>query len=151
MRECESLIRLPQLILPHRFQRIRRIQFSTAFDCPVPTAYYNRKLYPPDDASKWPKACSVLASMNNLERLHITVALPARRDGVYGNNSFDDSLIFILESLKPIRARRFVLNITAHVPDYVLERVGSLPCEIESKWRHDDARSGIRFVNWVEV
>ena len=70
-------------MLPHRFQQLNRVQFSTAFSC-----LWNKWTYPPglpadfwelpDDRRLWPEACAVLASINHLGHLRITIETMCR-------------------------------------------------------------------------
>ena len=127
-------------MLPHRFQRIRNIQFSTAFQCPVrPGTMHNATRYLPDDATAWVAACEVLSSMESLERLQITIALwspnPCRRNG-----NDNDSMMAVLTPLCSIRASVFTVVITEPLTDEVRNSLGEVPFQITQR-----SRPGIGF------
>ena len=82
-RRSATLIRLPHVTLPHRFQQLNRVQSSTAFSC-----YVSRRQLPqslpaefwelPDDRRLWEEACQVLASFSHLGYLRITIEMMCR-------------------------------------------------------------------------
>lgn len=128
-RQSEGLIRLPQL-LPDRFQRIRRIRFSTAFQCPIHTEDPPRRQqvsrHVPDDPSQWPTACDLLASMKTLEELHITLAIwPQNLEQVADVDA--DSIQALLRPLGKVQAARLEVVLTTNVPDEVIARLGTQP------------------------
>lgn len=135
MRRAETIIRLPHVMLPHRFQRLRNLQFSTAFQCPVrlDVAHADSGC-PPDDAAKWLAACEVLASLDSLHSLQIIIAFwpvnQKRRD-----RNHDDSVEVVLLPLKLVRAATFTVTITEPVTEEVTRRLGAIPYQLFQRER----------------
>jgi hypothetical protein len=121
-------------MLPHRFQQLNRVQFSTAFSC-----LWDKWTYPPglpadfwelpDDRRLWPEACAVLASINHLGHLRITIEAMCRL-GQHGHpvHPVDASLMLeILLPLKAVSARDFVVEIPQGVDSVLREELGEVP------------------------
>lgn len=128
-RRTDSVIRLPSVMLPHRLQQLRRVQLSTAFAC------YNRSDMPPsmpadfwkfpDDRRKWPAACAVLASLQQLQYLRVTVVITCQPDR-HGHPTNPRILYEILESLKAVSACEFVVEVT-ELLESIRESLGTTP------------------------
>jgi hypothetical protein len=130
-RRSATVIRLPHVMLPHRFQQLNRVQFSTAFHCHV-----DRYTYPPglpadfwelpDDRRLWPEACQVLASINHLGYLRITIEMTCRLE--QHRHPVDASLMLeILLPLKAVSARDFVVEIPQGIDSVLREELGEVP------------------------
>ena len=132
-RRSATVIRLPHVMLPHRFQQLTRVQFSTAFSC-----YGSRQLPQglpadfwelPDDRRLWEEACQVLASFNHLEYLRITIEMMCRLE--QHKHPVDASLLLeILLPLKAVSAKSFAVEIPEDISS-ARERLGEVPFKIE--------------------
>lgn len=140
------------MLLPHRFQRIRRIRFSNAFIPLSSTSetrndgeelVSSRKLRPPEKWSRWPVACRVLASLEHLEELIITIAIWDKEasEGIME----DDSIIALMKPLKAVRARKFEVITTQALAERVEELLGPTPFRVSKR-----KRSGIGYINRPE-
>ena len=128
-RRTDSLIRLPKVILPHRTQQIRRIQFSTGFACyhpenlppGLPADFWNL----PDDRRQWPAACEVLASLRHLQQLRINIVIMCR---IERHRHPPDQAFFpeILEPLKAVHASDFTVEVSEPV-SLLQEQLGATP------------------------
>lgn len=80
----------------------------------------------PDEPSKWVAACEVLASLQHLEELQITIALwcPMASDR-HANEP--GSVVAVLEPLMVVRAAKFTVILTESVTEEIRERLGSMP------------------------
>lgn len=125
-------------MLPQRFQRLRSVRFSTAFQCPFPHASTH---FPPDDGQKWAAACQVLGSLHALEDLHITIAIWSRVPSLRLEID-EDSVIRLLEPLKTVRALRFSVTLSTSLTESMRERLGALPFQVLRR-----ERPGIGFYN----
>jgi hypothetical protein len=129
-RRSATVIRLPHVMLPHRFQQLNRVQFSTAFSCygswgqlpqGLPADFWEL----PDDRHLWEKACQVLASFNHLGYLRITIEMMCRLE--QHKHPVDASLLLeILLPLKAVSAKSFVVEIPEDISS-VRERLGEVP------------------------
>jgi hypothetical protein len=127
MKQIESILRLPRVILPQRLQHIRSVSFSTAFQAPLrPDVPQWRSGVLPDDHSQWLAACQTLATLKSLDTLNITIAIwcsnTARRKPID-----TESLLTVLEPLKLARATRFDVILTEEVPEDVRNKLGLIP------------------------
>jgi hypothetical protein len=131
-RRSAALIRLPQVMLPHRFQQLNRVQFSTAFDCTVspwklppglPADFWEL----PDDRCLWQEACQVLTSLDRLGYLCVTIELMCRIEPKPRRHPVKAELLLeVLLPLKAVRARSFAVVIPEGI-DSVRERLGEVP------------------------
>lgn len=130
-RRSATVIRLPHVMLPHRFQQLNRVQFSTAFSCygswpsqlpqGLPADFWSL----PDDSRLWEEACQVLASLNNLRYLRITIEMMCRLE--QHKHPVDASLLLeILLPLKAVSATSFTVEIPEGISS-VRERLGEVP------------------------
>lgn len=128
-RRTDSVIRLPSIMLPYRIQQLRHIQFSTAFSC-----YDRPKLPPglpadfwklPDDRRQWPAACEVLASLQHLQYVWITV-IPMCQLARHRHPVDVALLNEILQPLKAVHAAEFTVEISEPL-ELVRERLGTTP------------------------
>ncbi|SMR45606.1 unnamed protein product [Zymoseptoria tritici ST99CH_1E4] len=135
MRQVESVIRLPKVILPQRLQHVRRIRFTTAFKIPVrlDMPRKTRQLLP-DDHAQWPAACQVFATIATLESLEVIVALwspiPSQRQP-----ADVESLLAVLTPLKLARASNYTVALTEPVPAEVRAQLGVLPYKLTQRVR----------------
>lgn len=128
-RRTDSVIRLPHVMLPHRVQQLRRVQFSTVLAC------YNKWDLPPgvpadhwelpDDRRKWPAACEVLASLQHLQYARITIFMLCQLDR--HRHATDHELLYeILQPLKAVHASDFTVEVAMPL-ETVRERLGTTP------------------------
>ena len=119
-------------MLPQRLQQLRRVQISTAFAC------YSRDDMPPgmpadywqfpDDRRKWPAACKVLASLQQLQYARVTIVITCQPNR-HGHPTDPTILYEILEPLKAVRAREFVVEVT-ELLETMRERLGTIPFQL---------------------
>lgn len=132
-RRSATVIRLPHVMLPHRFQQLNRVQFSTAFSC-----YVSKRQLPqglpadfwelPDDRCLWEEACQVLASFNHLEYLRVAIEMMCRLE--QHKHPVDASLLLeILLPLKAVRAKIFAVEIPEGTSS-VRESLGEVPFRV---------------------
>lgn len=152
-RRCEAVLTLPKVMLPHRFQQIKRVSYSTAFEClgekPLPR-FQNPRVTDwrlPDDMTQWPAVCEVLASFQHLVYLRIGIAL--RCPLATHDHPIDGDLILkLLQPLKLIHATDYEVTVTEPLAN-VRPRVGKVPFRLverripvreSGKWSkiHDD-------------
>ena len=128
-RRTDSVIRLPSVILPHRVQQLRRVQFSTVLAC-----YYKWDLPPglpadhweiPDDRRQWPAACEVLASLQHLQYARITIFMMCQLER-HRHTTKTELLYEILQPLKAVYAAEFTVEIAMPL-ERVRERLGTTP------------------------
>lgn len=136
-RRTDSVIRLPHIMLPHRMQKLRRIQFSTAFACypddeplpGLPADFWNL----PDKRGQWAAACEVLASMQHLQSLRISIIIWCRlaRHG-HSTDAYATLLWEILQPLKAVHASEFTVEITEPL-ETMRERLGDTPFRLSAR------------------
>lgn len=131
-RRTDSVIRLPHVILPHRFQQLRRIQFNTVLACygkwdlppGLPADYWEI----PDDTRQWTAACEVLASLQHLQRAHITIFMMCQLER--HRHPLETELLYeLLEPLKAVSASEFVVEVAMPL-DTVRERLAQTPYQL---------------------
>lgn len=128
-RRTDSIIRLPHVMLPHRFQRLRRIQFNTILACyskwdlppGVPADYWEI----PDDIRQWAAACEVLASLQHLQHIHITIFMMCQLER-HRHPLKTELLCELLEPLKAVCASEFIVEVAMPLVA-VRERLASTP------------------------
>jgi hypothetical protein len=114
-------------MLPHRFQQLTRVQFSTAFACcsswrlwdlppGLPADFWEL----PDDLRLWEEACRVLASFDRLGYLCVAIEN-------YSDRVDPELLLEILLPLKGVSARDFAVRIPGGFVDSVREKLGEVP------------------------
>jgi hypothetical protein len=117
-------------MLPDRFQRLRRVQFSTILACysmdnpsGVPADFWKF----PDDREQWPAACGVLASLEHLQYAHISIFLLCLRQGHRHRHATDTELLYqILQPLTAVSASDFTVEVACPL-DAVRKRLGQTP------------------------
>jgi hypothetical protein len=118
-------------MLPHRFQQLTRVQFSTAFSCwrlwdlppGLPADFWEL----PDDHRLWEEACRVLASLNRLGYLCVTIEMMCRLTSFYSHHVDPELLLEILLPLKGVSAKSFAVQIPEGFIDSVREKLGEVP------------------------
>lgn len=144
LRRAESLVLLAQVVPRNHLSCVRSLQFSTAFECPLrPDNAKKRHRFPPDDFAKWTGACAVLQSMECLSSLTITLSIWARNPA-HKDHVDDDSLFYVLEPLKAVRAKEFSVTMTTKPSDQVMARLGHVHFHIFKR-----ERPGIGFYAWA--
>lgn len=125
------MIRLPHVVLPHRLQQLRHVQFSTVFACyelpelppGIPADFWEF----PDDRRQWPAACQILASLPNLQCVRITIVLMCQYyRHRHPNESNATLLCELLQPLNGIHAADYIVEITEYI-ETVRERLGPTP------------------------
>ncbi|KAI5360380.1 hypothetical protein Slin15195_G083040 [Septoria linicola] len=132
-RRSDTILWLPAVILPHRFQDIRHIRLSTAFVCPVqlrdPVVVSSDAYLHPDDAERWFAECDILSGLHQLQTLGITVAFwpltPGRPEQVD-----EDSVIAVLTPLKALHATQYRVTITEQLTNRIRRCLGSSPFQL---------------------
>jgi hypothetical protein len=113
------------------------VHFSTAFSC-----LWDKWTYPPglpadfwelpDDRRLWPEACRVLASINHLGHLRITIETMCRLEqhrhplDASPNQRSIPLMLEILLPLRAVSARDFVVEIPQGI-DSLREELGEVP------------------------
>ena len=82
----------------------------------------------PDDRRKWPAACKVLASLQQLQYALITIVITCQTDR-HGHPTDPTNLYEILKPLKAVRAREFVVEI-CELLETMRERLGTTPFDL---------------------
>lgn len=120
---------LPRMLPATSWHRVRVLHLRTAFVCPIATTTATTQSQlgrPPDDFTQWGQTCRILASLD-LSCLDITLALwplnPARRD----TPITVDSLVPLLDPLRTVHARKFVVSLTSNVPPEVERELPGFP------------------------
>lgn len=93
---------------------------------------------------RWRAACEVLATMEHLEDLEITIAVWSRTPTRRGATD-DNSVVVVLEPLKSVRATRFEVVLTERLTDGARKRLGSTPFVVTKR-----SRPGIGFYTGEE-
>jgi hypothetical protein len=116
-------------MLPHRLQRLRRLQLSTVLAC------YHKLVLPPglpadyweipDDRRQWPAACEVMASLHNLQHAHITIFMMCQLER-HDHATDAELLSDLLQPLKAIHASDFVVEVAMPL-NTARERIGETP------------------------
>ena len=134
-------MRLPRILLPHRFQQIRHIRYSVAFQCPIQRNAYrdselssSRTYRPPENFALWTSACEIFASLGHLQTFEVEIALwcvvPTNR---LPND--EDSIYAILEPLRQVHALKFSVVLTEAFPIAVQVRLGQIPFSVSQRER----------------
>lgn len=141
-RRSASVIRLPHVILPHRLQRIRSINIGTAFASPVridtsqipgpPLSSYRYQT--PDCPTDWLEACRILASLEHLTSLEVTIAIwpPDRRQG---SSVRDEEVIALVRPLTEVRAVNFLVLLTTSITVGISSEFTDAPFKILQRER----------------
>nr|OQO26284.1 hypothetical protein B0A51_07198 [Rachicladosporium sp. CCFEE 5018] len=147
MRRIDTVLRLPMVMLPNRFQQIRRIDFSTALkdsvrvakaseadragmERMVATSRYHRY---PEPEIMWITMCEILASLKNLQDLQIAIAFYSSEPGHLGEFAETlhvNTLLGVLDPLKLAKAKRYEVKITSVVSDELRHQLGPTPFEL---------------------
>ena len=129
-RRTDAVLRLPNVMLPHRLQQLRHIQFSTSFSCVdppgqppgCPADFWEL----PDDKRKWPAACDVLASMQHLQSLRVTIILSCQFEQHRHSQPNTELLYDLLQPLNALHASDFTVEIAQHF-EVMRERLETAP------------------------
>lgn len=113
--QTEVILQLPQVILPQRLEKTRRVEISSVL----------KKL------SDWPAACRVLVSLLKLNSLQISVVLSY----LLGNSHDPELLSAVPEPLKLVRAHAFSIVVRGSHSSFMDYCLGSEPCHIHSERR----------------
>ncbi|KAF2165408.1 hypothetical protein M409DRAFT_55808 [Zasmidium cellare ATCC 36951] len=128
----EGIMRLPQVLLPDRLQRIRSVHLSTAFQFPrvygIPQRPQTRL---PDNVLEWSAAAEILGSLTALDELWIEIASWPYGVGRVGLD--EASLLAMLSALAALRVRSFEVTMTAFVSEHVREQLGPLPFRLTKR------------------
>nr|OQO26908.1 hypothetical protein B0A51_07355 [Rachicladosporium sp. CCFEE 5018] len=147
MRRIDTVLRLPMVMLPNRFQQIRRINFSTALkdsvrvakaseadragmERLVATSRYHRY---PEPEIMWITMCEILACLKNLQDLQIDIAFYSSEPGHLGEFAETvhvNTLLGVLDPLKLAKAKRYEVKITSVVSDELRRQLGPTPFEL---------------------
>ncbi|OQO11034.1 hypothetical protein B0A48_05289 [Cryoendolithus antarcticus] len=147
MRRIDTVLRLPLVMSPNRFQQIRFIDFSTAFkdslrvtkvseadragmERLVATSKYHRY---PEPEIMWVTMCEILASLQNLQDLRVAIAFYSSVPAHHGELATTvnlDTLLGVLEPLKLAKAKRYEVKITSVVSDQLRRQLGPTPFEL---------------------
>jgi len=118
-------------MLPHRFRQLRRIQFSTAFECmpdkPLPNIRNPRvtEWQISDNIGQWPGAYKVFACLDHLEFVRVVIALRCPL-AVHSHPTDGTLVLSILQHLRAIRALDFEVMVAEPLED-VRQRLGPTP------------------------
>lgn len=138
-RRTDSIIRLPHVMLPHRLQQLRCIQFNIVIDCygTCIDCYGMWDLPPglpadwweiPDDIRQWTAACEVLASLQHLRDAYITIFMMCQLER--HRHPLDAELLCkLLEPLKAVRAFQTVMEVAMPL-DTVRDRLALMPYQL---------------------
>lgn len=133
-RRTDAVLRLPSVMLPHRMQQLRRLQFSTAFSCLKPRGP-QWELPPgrpadfwclPDDRRQWAATCEILASLQHLEYARFTIILQCQNNR-HGHPETEARLLCeLLRPLKAVRCSQFIVKV-ARSMEILQEELGATP------------------------
>ncbi|OQO13546.1 hypothetical protein B0A48_01775 [Cryoendolithus antarcticus] len=163
MRRIDTVLRLPMVMLPNRFQQIRRINFSTALkdsvrvakaseadragmERLVATSRYHRY---PEPEIMWITMCEILACLKNLQDLQIAIAFYSSEPGHLGEFAETvhvNTLLGVLDPLKLAKAKRYEVKITSVVSDELRRQLGPTPFELRE---HEIEGSRERCLNYM--
>lgn len=141
-RRSASVIRLPHVVLPHRLQQIRHIKIGTAFASPLridsyqipgpPLSSYRYRT--PDSTTDWLEACRILASLEHLTSLEVTIAIwpPDRRQG---SPVRDEEVLALVRPLTEVRAVHFLVVLTTSITVGISSEFTDAPFKILQRER----------------
>ena len=150
-RRSACVIRLPHVMLPHRFQQLSRVQFSTAFTCHgweftsrsgwhyppgLPASFWQL----PDEYPLWEEACQVLASLDHLSYLRITI----ERMCLLEQHGHPVDASVLLKALRPLKSVS-VRDFTVEIPEdtgFEREELGEVPFRLIERLIFDPAIHG---------
>lgn len=91
-----------------------------------------RGSFPRESYLDWKDACCALASLDQLRllRIEMTIWDQSQYHDVNAGTPEDESLIFIFEALKQVRAQVYEVQLNIALPAQVLDALGDVPFEI---------------------
>ncbi|SMQ47080.1 unnamed protein product [Zymoseptoria tritici ST99CH_3D7] len=137
LRSSDNVLKLPQVMLPHRFQQIRSIRFTASFPLTKAPGRPLGSTQTSDALPQLREACRVLATMTGLDTLEVTI-MRNWDPATPGEESLSD----LLEVLKLPRARHFIVTLVEPVTSRIPEGMGPLPYIILQRADSERAHRG---------
>lgn len=85
--------------------------------------------FPPENYDDWTAGCEALATLPQLQLLKVDMVILAQR--LRSEIGVDlESVIFILRTLKQVKARQFTVEINFEIPESVKDAIGKVPFDM---------------------